>query len=116
MTKDNKAPRKILRLIFSAVAFVLLTAAVVVAIMYLTDSPLLRTQQQETADSFSYDDRGDSVYAELDGGFAVVSKLGIQAFSADEQETIMTTLRIDKPAVSFSGEFAAAYDIGGRTV
>ena len=113
---DGSGKNKIFKTVVSAALLIIAAAVVVILIRKIRAndfSRLLTGERTVPADEFYYDMRGESVYADVGGGFAVVSELGVQMLDEAGHETFMSSFRLDAPAVTACATRAAAYDIGG---
>jgi hypothetical protein len=70
----------------------------------------------DTASAFFFDAGNDNVYTDLDGGFAAVSTVGLQAFDKSGAATVNEMFGMTCPTVCSAGRIAAAYDLGGTAL
>ena len=70
--------------------------------------------RETAAAGFLYESGFGNVYADLSGGFAVASTVGVQVFDAGGNKVYTEIFGMSNPAVASSGKLCAAYDLGGR--
>ncbi|SHI22785.1 hypothetical protein SAMN02745823_03645 [Sporobacter termitidis DSM 10068] len=75
-----------------------------------------KTGGAKTADTFSYESGFNNVFADVDGGFAVASTVGIQVFDAGGNKTFTEIYEMANPALSAAGKTGVAYDLGGTAL
>ena len=117
----KKADKKsgYLRIILSAVIIVALIIAITVMITnngkFTIDGfrNLLQNVRGDSADEFYFEPGVDNAFADINGGLAVATSVGIQCFNKNGEETIRETFLMSNPAIVSSGGTAVAYDIGG---
>lgn len=71
---------------------------------------------QAKAQSFAFETGGGGVFANMDGGLAVVSATGLQVFDQSAREVFDETFDMKTPTLCSGGQTCAAYDMGGTTL
>jgi hypothetical protein len=69
-----------------------------------------------SASEFFFNAGNDNVYTDLNGGFAAISTVGIQAFDQSGAETVNEKFEMARPTVCSAGDVSAAYDLGGTAL
>ncbi len=122
-SKRDKAGRRLVRRIFTAVITLLLIAAAVFCFFYrdklssdgLRDLLGRTVQTQDEAPAFSYENGSDQTFALAGDGLAVASASGIQLLDKNGVTVVKEICSMDAPAVSAAGPYALFFDIGGDT-
>ena len=70
----------------------------------------------EKTDGFSFESGFNNVFADMDGGFAVASTVGVQVFKSDGKKAYTEVYEMASPTICASGKIGAAYDLGGRAL
>ena len=69
---------------------------------------------ETTATGFSFESGFSNVFADLDGGFAVASTMGVQVFDGGGNKVYTEIFGMSDPAIVSFGALCTAYDLGGR--
>ena len=70
-------------------------------------------KQVERTDEFFFDSDSKAVFADLDGSFLTCSVSALELFAPDGTAVYKENVLLGSPAVSATGGYAAAYDLGG---
>ena len=65
---------------------------------------------------FSYESGFNNVFADLNGGFAVASTVGVQVFDSGGNKKYTEIFEMSNPALISSGKLGAVYDLGGKSL
>lgn len=68
------------------------------------------------AEEFYYDNASDGAFADMKNGLAVMSGSELRVYSRDGELSFSRLFTYSSPAMHVSGDYGAAYDVGGRTV
>ena len=132
MTSVNKN-KKILRIrrrhrgLKILLSVFLLAALSLVAVMLITGNGKLSLDSfkrlfgglgglggETAATEFSFESGFGNVFADIDGGFAVASTVGVQVFDNGGNKVYTEIYGMSDPAIVASGRLCAAYDLGGK--
>jgi hypothetical protein len=65
---------------------------------------------------FSFESGYGNVFADMNGGFAVASSVGVQVFDAAGNKAYTEVYEMTDPTIVSAGGICAAYDLGGKAV
>jgi hypothetical protein len=71
---------------------------------------------ETTAAGFSFESGFNNVFADMNGGFAVASTVGVQVFDGGGNKVYTEIYGMSNPTVFSSGRLCAAYDLGGKVL
>ena len=111
--KKRKSRSRLIVLILGAAA--LLTLAVVL-ILNGGIGGTIRALKGEPAKNYYYEHHGKTAYAAVGRSFAVLDPTELKLWNEQGESVYSALLSFKTPELSFSGEYAAAWDIGGSEV
>ena len=124
MSGDDRPKRIKRKYLFPAVLFVA-SAAIITLLILLIYGHVSGSQRiglfsprrpAITVNEFNFDVGRGRVLAHANGSIAAVGTLGIQVLDTGGRETLRDSFRMNRPAVSNTGDRFIVFDIGGTTV
>lgn len=121
--KQQRGKRRIVKVVSSVLVLVIL---IIVGALIVNNNGKLSidalkqlfsgSDTRQKATEFSFDAGTGSVFADMDGGLAVGSSVGLRLYDHSADLIFSETFEMANPTICTGGKSAAAYDLGGDTL
>lgn len=116
MNKKKQKPSGLKRLIVLVILIAVCAFTVVLVRGGFDLSGIRSVLPGSSTEEFFYENAGDSVFAELDGGLARAGASGLDYIDRDGNQTKIVSFSTSQPVLSSTGDRAVLYDAGGKKV